>query len=218
MKHRLPSALLVASALLLGGLALVGCQSNSDSPALKRGATAAGSIQTAADTILAARAQINTTLAALRNLTERPGDIPAQYATVREQLAALRASSAKITAAADTMRSKGDAYLADWARQVAAIGDETLRSTALDRRADTAAKLQEIYMGFQKAKGDFSTLETSLRDIERALGADLSAKGIEVVRPFVQKATEAAEPVKATLAELASDFRDVGLTLQTTAK
>jgi hypothetical protein len=209
----LAASLLTSSALFLAA----GCQSQAPlgkSPAVQQGTAAADSIQAAADSITAARNQLKTTLAALRNLTERPGDIPARYAVLREQLTALRASSNKISSAADTMRAKGDAYLTDWARQVAAISDESLRASSLDRRAETAAKLQEIYTGFQQAKTEFAALETSLRDIERALAADLSAKGLEAVRPFVTKATTDSYPLTDTLTELAADFRAVGLTLK----
>ena len=209
--HR--SVFLAFAVLLTGGGAFTGCQSTK-APALTRGANTSDSIQAAADTISAARGQVNVVLAALRNLTERPGDIPAQYKVVQEQIAALSGSSAKITAAADAMRTKGDAYLSDWARQVAVIGDADLRKAAFERRAEVSRKLQGIFLSYQKVKADFVPFQASLADIQRALGTDLSPKGLETVRPFVTKAGLAAEPLKASLEKLAGEFRAVGLSLQ----
>ena len=211
MNPSLP-VLLSLSVLLTGAALSTGCQSKA--PALTRGATASGSIQAAADSITTARGQISLALAALRNVTERPGDVPKQYKTVLEQIAALDASAARIGAAADAMRAKGDDYLAEWAKQIAAIDDADLRNTAFARRAEVAAKLQRIFNGYQKAKADFGPFQASLSDIRRTLAGDLSARGLAAAKPFVEKAAAASEPLKASLDNLAAEFRAVGLSLQ----
>ena len=209
---KLRHALVLGSFFAASGLVFTGCQSGA--PALTRGATASDSIQSAADNILTARGQINRTLAALRNLTDRPADIAAQYKVVQKEIAALQATSAQIAASADAMRTKGDAYLADWAKQIATIADKDLRSAAFDRRAEVATKLQGIFQSYQAVKSDFGPFKTSLADIQKSLGTDLSLKGLETVKPFVAKATAASEPLKASLDKLAGEFRAVGLSLQ----
>ncbi len=212
MKTSIP-VLVPAALIMLGGVLFPGCQSGR-SPALSKGATASTSVQTAADSIATARGQINLALAALRNLTDRPGDIPAQYKVAREQIAALEASAARITASADEMRAKGDAYLADWAKQIAAIGDPDLRNAAFTRRAEVATRLQEIFRGYQRVKADFAPFQSGLADIRRVLGSDLSARGLDSARPFVAKATAAAEPLKTSLDQLAEEFRSAGIALR----
>jgi hypothetical protein len=214
MKHT-KSSLIARAAIFLAMIAAVaGCQSKPQPASLTRGANAAQAIETAASTIQTGRAQINTTLAALRNLTERPADIPAQYAVVREQFAALRTTAAQISSLADEMRVKNDAYLAEWGRQVATISDPDLRQAGFDRRAETAARLKEIFSGFQTVKADYAVFQKHLADIQTALGADLSTAGLNAIKPFVTKATLAAEPLKASLDELTADFRAAGLALQ----
>jgi Protein of unknown function (DUF2959). len=215
MKSKFPRLLtFVSAAVLSAGVLTSGCQSQKNSPALIKGTSASSSVQGAADTIVAAREQIDVALAALRNLTGNPADIPAQYQVVQQQLEALAKSSDKIEAAADAMRAKGDAYIADWARQIAAIGDAELRDVAFGRRAEVASKLQEIFKSYQRVKADFVPFEKNLADIQRSLGSDLSQKGLEVVKPYVEKAAAAAEPLKASLDKLADEFRAVGLSLQ----
>ena len=208
-------SLLVASALgLAAALALTGCQTKPKSPALNQGVSASGSIQSAADSIGRARAQVNVTTAALRNLVDRPQDIPAQYNTVLGELKKLRADASQIAKAADDMRAKGDQYLADWAKQIAAIGDADLRNAAFERRAEVATRLQGIFQQYQTVKAAYAPFLDNLSDIQTVLGTDLSAKGLETAKPFVAKATANAEPLKAALDKLASDFRAVGLSLQ----
>lgn len=202
--------------LLAGVGGFTGCQS-SRAPALNHGANASDSIQAAADTILEARGHVNMSLAALRNLTERPGDIPAQFKVVQKQLEALSVSAAEITAAADAMRVKGDAYLTEWTKQIAGIGDADLRAAAFGRRAEVSGKLQAIFLRYQDVKADFAPFRRNLADIQRALGTDLSPKGLDAVKPFVAKADASAVPLKESLSKLADEFRAVGLSLQPSA-
>lgn len=198
---------------LVGAVMFTGCQS-AKSPALSHASSASESIQSASDTILTARAQVNVVTAALRNLVDRPQDIPAQYKTALAELTKLKADAAKISASADAMRTKGDQYLADWGKQVAAIGSADLRNAAFERRAEVAASLQEIFKSYQTVKAAYVPFQTSLAEIQTVLGTDLSAKGLETVKPFVAKATAEAEPLKAALDKLAGEFRAVGLSLQ----
>lgn len=207
-------SLVLATALALTGVAaLTGCKT-AKSPALNQGASASESIQSAADSVLAARAQVNVTTAALRNLVDRPQDIPAQYKAVVAELTKLRADSARISTSAAAMRAKGDQYLADWAKQVAVIGSADLRNAAFERRAEVATELQGIFKRYQAVKEAYAPLLASMSDIQTVLGTDLSAKGLETVKPYVAKATAEAEPLKAELDKLAAEFRAVGLSLK----
>lgn len=144
MRHRL-FPVCSTGVLLAATLALAGWQNGRRGPALTRAEAVSDSIQAAAETIQSARERINKTLAALRNLTERPGDVPEQYARMRGEIMALNVTAARISEAADAMRRKCDAYLADWGRQVAAIDDPDLRGAALERRAATAGALAEDF-------------------------------------------------------------------------
>lgn len=206
-------SLLLVSVLAVAGLGLVGCQSPK-SPALTQGASASLSVEAAADAIIVARSQISATTAALRNLVDRPQDTAAQYKVVLAELAKLKDNTAKVAAAADNVRAKGDAYLANWAKQVAQIQDADLREAALSRRGEVSAKLQTIFKSYQDVKAAYAPLETDLANIRAALGSDLSADGLAAIRPFVAQATSHAEPVKDALLKLAGEFRGVASALQ----
>ena len=210
-----PARPLVRVSLLtvVGGIAFTGCQTTK-SPALNQGASAAASSQSAADAISAARSQVGVTTAALRNLVDRPQDIPAQYKVALAQLSKLKSDSLKISDAAAAMRIKGDAYLADWARQVSTITDPVLRDAAFARRAEISARLQTLYKSYQTAKAAYAPYLASLADIQTVLGTDLSAKGLESVKPFVAKVSAEADPLRAALDQLSADYSAVSFALQ----
>jgi chromosome segregation ATPase len=203
------SAILTCSA----ALALSGCQSPK-SPSLTSAADAVDSIQKAADDIVIARRQVGVTTASLRNLVDRPQDVPAQYKTVNEQIAKLNADAAKIAAAAGKMRDRGDQYLAEWANQIATLQKKEMQNAAFERRGETAEKLQGIFQRYQTVKAAYIPYQTSIHDIQTLLASDLTAKGLEAAKPYVKKATIDAEPLTKALDELAQSFRETGLSLQ----
>ncbi len=215
VKNPVCASVFAALLALTGGIAFTACQSaDRKSPALGQGRSAAKSIQAAADTILAARAQVNVVTAALRNLVDRPQDVPAQYQIVLAELSVLKADATRVSAAADAMRTEGDRYLADWGREAAALGGADLRNATFERRAEVAARLQEIFQSYQNVKAAYLPFQTRLAEIQAVLGADLSARGLAGARSFVARATEEAEPLKAALDKLAGQFRAVGVSLQ----
>jgi chromosome segregation ATPase len=214
MKRILPLTLL-SSVLLVSGFGLTGCQSmRNRSAAMTRGERATATIHSAADNVQTAQRQIDTSLAALRDLTDRPVDTKNQYRQARAEIAALRDSSDRISDNADDLRQRGDAYLSDWARQIAVIESPDLRNAAFERRDEVAAKLRDISDRFQRVQAEFMPFRRNLDEINAALGADLSQRGLETVRPFIARATENAGPVRSSLEQLVEEFREVGLSLQ----
>lgn len=209
-----PRSVLLVSLALVGGLLVTGCQTGSQSPALTKGATASGSVASAADAVTTVRAQIDPALAALRALVGQPQDIPAQYKVVLAELNKLQEGESKVAAATAKMRAQGDKYLADWARQIATITDPALRDAAFIRRGEVSAKLQGIFQSYQQVQAAYLPFQNHLGDIKKVLGTDLSAQGLAAVQPFVAKAVTDAEPLKTALEKLASDFRAVGASLQ----
>lgn len=201
--------------ILLAGTicGLSGCNSTK-STALNQGSVTGQTITEAADQIVAARLQVGRTTAALRNLVDRTNNVPVQYKTVTEQMAKLKADAAHVAATAESMRLKGDQYLTEWSKQLAVIQNKDLQSAGFERRGEVSSELQEIFKSYQTAKAAYLVFQADLNDIERALSSDLSEKGLAVVKPYVDKATNDAIPLGATLTELEQKFRKVGLTLK----
>lgn len=205
MSNRLRLVPLVTIAA--GLVVLAGCQSGpGKSPSLVQGAGAAKAIDNAAATIFDTRQQVNRATASLRNLVDRPQDTVAQYKTALAEIAKLDKQVADVGETVDDMRKRGDAYLAEWARHVATIADPGLRQAAFGRRAETSERLQAIFARYQEVKTTYAPYLASLGEIQKVLGTDLSAKGLDMVKPFVAKASSDAEPLNSALAKLADEF------------
>jgi hypothetical protein len=207
---------LAAALALAAGITLTGCQSStvSQSPSLSQGSDASASIQASSELISAARSQISRTTASLRNLVDRPQDTAAQYKVALDEIAKMKADASAIAASVAAMRERSDAYLAEWGRKVAAITNPELRDAALSRRGEVAARFQALYKSYQDVQAAYLPFQTGIAEIQTVLGADLSAKGLAAVRPFVAKVSDDAYPLNAALGKLADDFAAAGAALQ----
>lgn len=219
MKSKTTLRIVLASSLLAGaGLGFSGCQSRTagvgKSPALAKATSTSESIRSASDNVQQMRLQMDSTLAALQDLTERPGDIRGQFEEVRREFAALEATSAKVTSSANRMQNRGDAYLQDWGREVATIQNAELRGASFERRDEVADRLERISRNYQDVRSEYAPFRASVMDVITALSVDLSQRGLETAQPFVARANERAEPVKESLERLAGDFREVGVSLR----
>jgi hypothetical protein len=214
-----PSACAAALVLSAGAL-FTGCQSSTvkQSPALNQGAETSAAIDKSVELLASARAQISRTTASLRNLTDRPGDTAAQYQVALTEIAKMNADADAISASVATMRTQGDAYLAEWSRKIATITNPELRDAAFIRRGEVSAQLQAIYQNYQEVKAAYIPFRTGIVEIQTVLSSDLSAKGLAAVSPFVAKASSEALPLNVALGKLADSFSAVGKSLQPAAE
>ncbi len=188
------------------------------SPALTKASNTSESIRSASDNVQQMRLQMDSTLAALQELTERPGDIRGQFEEVRREFAALESTSAKVTNSANRMQNQSESYLQDWGREVATIQNAELRGASFQRRDEVAERLERISRNYQEVRTEYAPFRASVLDVITALSVDLSQRGLETARPFVARANERAEPVRESLGRLSEDFRDVGLSLRPGAR
>lgn len=195
---------------------LTGCQTSTvkQSASLNQGSDASASIQASSALISSASQQISRTTASLRNLVDRPQDTAAQYQVALDEIAKMKADATRIEASVAAVREHNDAYLAEWARRVSAITNPELREAALTRRGEVAAQFQTLYQSYQQVQTAYVPFQTGIAEIQTVLGADLSAKGLAAVRPFVAKVSDDAHPLNAALGKLADDFTAVGKSLQ----
>jgi chromosome segregation ATPase len=223
MKTHTTLRIILTSTLLAGaGLGFTGCQTRTGSagksPALTKASSTSESIRSASDNVQQMRLQMDSTLAALQDLTERPGDIRGQFEEVRREFAALETTSGRVTNSANRMQNQSESYLQDWGREVATIQNAELRGASFQRRDEVAERLDRISRNYQEVRAEYAPFRASVLDVITALSVDLSQRGLETARPFVARANERAEPVKESLGRLSEDFRDVGLSLKPGAR
>jgi hypothetical protein len=159
---------------LLGHLA--GCTTQ---PGFKKGAETAAIMSDAQRELRAAKIQTEETTTLLSQLGPRPNvDLPTQLSDFR---AAVSRTESQFDAARESMRSvnrQGDAFLQDWANEIALMSNQDLRQRSEARKQNLVQSFSETNDSMDSVEGGYSVFMSDLRDVERFLGVDLTPEGI----------------------------------------
>ena len=190
---------------------LAGCSSPTG---YQTGSRAATALSASADNITQTSAQIERTIVALNDLVKRPQpDLRPQFRTFTTEVDNLDAIARRVAAQADNMRAKGAAYFDQWSKDLATIQNENIRSRSVARQKEVAARFQAVAANYDQAKAGLQPFLSDLRDVQRFLATDLTPGGIEAVEKFAATANEDAVPLRKSLASLADEFREMGVSL-----
>jgi chromosome segregation ATPase len=190
--------------------ALVGCASTG----YDRGDAAAQSLQNTASGIQAESLALDTTLAALKDLVNHPAaDLKVQFHVYEAAMDQLVAAADRAQSAGRVMRSKNEAYLQAWDKQLAEMNYEHIRKSSEARRTEVSSQFESVDKRYEELHSAIEPLVAYLRDVQKALSADLTREGLDAVKPIVAKADENAARVQTALGKLATDLSVSGTRL-----
>jgi chromosome segregation ATPase len=191
-------------------LLLAGCKTGN----YEKGADTASGLTESGNRIAAGNAKIDATLAALNDLVNNPQtDAVPKFKKYSSALSDLESAGKDVSAKVTSMRESGNEYFKAWDQQLAAIKNEDIKSRSAERRAEIQQKFTEIKKNYVEAGDAFKPFMSDLKDIQTALGTDLSAGGIASVKGAADKANKDAVPLKETINKLSAQFKDLGVAL-----
>lgn len=192
--------------LVLGAAALVGvgCATRG----YEKAQNTSQSLTTAAQQIELARQQLATTSAALSTLVNQPTpDLKRTFEGYRSSLNALERTITAVTEQAEIMRREGEKYFDTWSKQLAEMQNENVRARSAARQQEVAQQFNAIQQQYYAVQQQFGPLLSRFRDIERLLSVDLTPTGVRTAQDFAARAEGDAAKLRATLDQLASQFR-----------
>jgi len=210
------SKFITSAPLLVGAAALtllVGCASGN----YQKGASAGKDLQVAADKINQGSAQVDSTLTALTNLVKNPGDLAAQFKRFSSEVSALQSSAKDVSSRFASMDKMGDAYFAEWDKQIALIQNEEIKSRSADRKAEVQKKFAAIKQSYHDTADEFKPFMSDLKDIQTALATDLTPGGVSAIKKVTEKAAKSGNSVKSSLGKLATQFKELGVAMSAAA-
>jgi hypothetical protein len=201
---RILGAGLALTALLA---AVAGCKTHSNYETA--GATAEG-LQASADRIERTKGQLDTVLATLNDLVNSPTNLPAQYTAFTSAVTDLQASGKNVDARVAEMRAKGMEYFKAWDEQAAQIKNEDIKTRSEARKKEVEDQFTKVKMSYTEARDAYRPLMSDLKDIQTALGTDLTAGGVAAIKGAAQKANQDAIPLKKAGDDLSAHLKDLG--------
>jgi outer membrane murein-binding lipoprotein Lpp len=191
-------------ATLAATLLLAGCASTG----YDKGNITAANIQATSDRIAALPGQLDETVTSLNNLVSSPQpDLRPQYQQFAANVDTVEATSKSIAADRQAMGEKGKDYLAAWDQQIAQIQNPDIKAVAQGRRDQVTQQLVTVKKSYVVACDAFKPFLSDMKDVQSYLSVDLTTAGLTAVQPQVAKANRDVIPLKASLNQLAADFK-----------
>jgi hypothetical protein len=207
---------LVALLAVVALLSLTGCSSGGKN--YEGGMKTASNLQSAADRVQKAQTQVDQTLALADTLVNQPQSDPRkQFAQYRKSLAELESTIEEVRDKAADMRKRGDSYFAQWEKDIAKMNNEDIKKVTAERRAQRMAQFQKVQQSYQEVADAAKPFMADLRDIDRALSAELTAGNLEAMKPFVAKAKNNKVAMRNASDALIQQFRELGVQMSPTA-
>ena len=204
------ATLLLSTAALMGGCATTG---------MDRSVKASNSIKDVDSEIRKMIVQIDVTAASLDSLVA-PGqsELKKPFDKYSDNLAKLDSEGKKVIQRTEEMKARNTEYFAEWEKQDDAFTNPEIRELSSERRT----KLAEIYARVPAAgagiKGNYNAYLTDLKEIQKYLSTDLTAKGIESITPVAQKSVQELDALKVSLQPLLTALDEIKTELYSNKK
>jgi hypothetical protein len=190
--------------------ALVGCKSSDSNH--QQGSATGTRVFAAADRISEGKGKIDAALTPLNDMIGNPqqADLATKFKAYATAVGDLQSSIDKANGAVDKVKKNGDEYFAAWDQRIAAIQNPDIKSSSSERKAAIMKDFEGIKTSYQELSTTMKPFMSNLKDIQTALGTDLTAGGIGAVKDPAKQANKQGESIKDTLDKLAGQFREVG--------
>jgi len=192
-------------------LASAGCASRG----YEKAASTSDAVTTASAQADLALRQIDDTTSALHTLVDRPStDLKTPLEQYRGRVEALDRTVAQLREQTDEMEKQGRNYFDTWDQRLSQMQNEDIRARSAARQQEVASRFSDIQRRYQDARRALDTLMPNLRDIQAALGIDLTPQGVQGVRDVVGQTDRNATAAREALRNLADGLRALGSTLR----
>jgi len=190
---------------------LAGCASSDN---YKKGDTAGTGLKEAASAIAAGEIKIQGALTALTNLvSSQQGDLVPKFEKFNTAVTDLQSTAQEVKDRVAAMRQAGNEYFKQWDQQAAAIKNEDIKGRSEARKQEMQAKFDAVKRSYAEVQIAFGPFNRDLKDIQTALGTDLTAGGLNAIKGVAEKANQNGQVLKTSVAQLSAHFKDLGVAM-----
>ena len=135
------------------------------------------------------------------------------FAAFSKSLSNLESTSAKAKKEAQEMKEKGQAYFANWEKQLADIKNPEIRNLAVQQKAKLQSSFDSIKTVAAPLKEQFDPWLSDLRDLRTYLSNDLTISGVNAAKPLFTKTQAEGLEVQKSVNALVAELNTVAATL-----
>ena len=181
----------------------------------KAGAASA-SLRRAALDINVENRMIDVTMASLDDLINNAsGDLRPHFERFNTSLNGLIDASNRAEKSAARAKEKSADYFKTWDKESASMNFEAVRDQSVARKTEVSNEFNTVNQRYHQNQAVVEPLITYLKDIRTALGTDLTAGGVQSVKPLAENARQNAQKVQTALAQLSDELAASGTRMST---
>ncbi len=147
---------------------------------------------------------------------EQPSLVP-QYRRFANSVDELEEQEQDIRDSTAAMRTRHAAYVQNWERDLETISDAELRQQAQDRLTKTRSEFDTLDDEIADVRDRFSALVSNLRDVQRILANDLTARGLDAIKSTASEINDEEQAVQEAIDTLIARMDDMSAQLSAAA-
>jgi hypothetical protein len=203
---------LMLIAVTAGAIVLVaGCGSTKG----YKGADKTGvSIAEYRDEVLKGKQAIDATMVALDEVAASATTDPRNaFEKYGKAVANLESTAAKIRKRGQDMRAQGDAYFAQWQKELAEVKNPDIQKLAAERQAKLKESFDSIRNVAEPLKTQFDPWMSDLKDLQKYLSNDLTISGVDAAKGLFKSTREKGADVQKSMDALVAELNTVAATI-----
>ncbi len=130
-----------------------------------------------------------------------------------KSLANLESAAAKARKRGQEMKEKGQAYFADWEKQLAQMNNPEIKNLAVQQKAKLQATFDSIKKVAEPLKAQFDPWLSDLKDLQKYLSNDLTVSGVDAAKGLFAKTQAEGFEVQKSMDALVAELNTVAATL-----
>jgi len=211
MKNKYIQIVSLAATTVAASILITGCGTTSGYKQADK--TGAGAAEFRAE-ILNGQKAIDDTMKALGQIAATANTNPRKaFEQYSDSLANLESVSQKVRKRGAEMKARGQAYFADWEKQMAEVKNPEIRNLAIQQKAKLQATFDSIKQYTEPLKAQFDPWLSNLKDLRTYLSNDLTTSGVDAAKGLFTKTQSEGMEVQKTTNALVAELNTLAATL-----
>jgi hypothetical protein len=183
----------VVGLCLVVAVGLVGCASSGKTEGQKRVDELTTAINELADSLKAAKTELQNTLAAHNKVVfNEDGDLLTPFEAFNKGLGKVAERRTEVAKRVDALNGIAKQYFAQWKADMAKFSDDSMRKRSEERMKDTQSRFDQLQKLGKQAKSIYEPLMKTLNDHKLYLANDLNKSAANSLQKDTKKVDEAA--------------------------
>jgi hypothetical protein len=166
------------------------------------------------DELVNGKKAIDGTMKALGEIaTTATTDPRKAFEKYSKAVANLESTAEKVKKRGEAMKAQGAAYFKQWEAELAQVNNPEIRKLAETRKAKLQGTFDNIRKYTEPLKTQFAPWMSTLKDLQKYLGNDLTIAGVDAAKSLFIKATNEGLEVQKSMDALLAELNTVSATI-----